>query len=156
MAANAYWFDEGTITIDKDDGTSLAVAGFQGLTVEAQFETMERLYTADSVFIESQKQANHSVSVTVDYSKWDSDAAEYWLGGGGSGASPATESTDTSDPAKFSITAASTAADGSVTRTVEVEGVTFENFPLVDGSQGEFEQYQLTGTGEKVTNLTTA
>jgi hypothetical protein len=150
--ANAFWFDEGTITVEDDSGTDLAIAGFQGLTVEAGFETLEQLYTADSVFVESQKQAQHSVSVEIEYSKWAEEAAQYWLGGG----SAETESTDTSDPALFGILAVSTSADGQVTRTVEVENVTFENFPLVDGSQGEFEVYTLTGTGERVTDLSTA
>jgi len=150
--ANAFWFDEGTITVEDGSGTDLAVAGFQGLTIEAGFETLEQLYTADSVFVESQKQAQHSVSVEIEYSKWAEEAAQYWLGGG----SVATTSTDTSDPALFNILAVSTSADGQVTRTVEVENVTFENFPLVDGSQGEFEVYTLTGTGEKVTDLSTA
>ncbi len=153
---NAYWFDEGTITVEQDDGTATAVAGFQGLTVEAAYENLQQLYTADSVFIESQKQSNHLVNVTIDFSKWDSDAAEVWLGGGASGATPASESTDTSDPAKFTVRAVSTAADGSVQRTVEVEGVTFDSFPLIDGTQGEYEQYNLTGIGEKISNLATA
>jgi hypothetical protein len=150
--ANAFWFDEGTITVKEADDTDLAIAGFQGLTVEAGFETLEQLYTADSVFVESQKQAQHRVNVEIEYSKWDADAAKYYLGGGSS----ATASTDTSDPAKFNILAVSTSADGSIERTVEVENVTFENFPMVDGSQGEFEAYTLSGTGEKVTNLDTA
>jgi len=153
---NAYWFDEGTITVEKADGTSVDVAGFQGLTVEAAYENLQQLYTADSVFIESQKQSNHLVNVTIDFSKWDSDAAEHWLGGGASGASPANASTDTSDPAKFTVRAVSTSADGSVQRTVEVEGVTFDSFPMIDGTQGEYEQYNLTGIGEKITNLATA
>jgi hypothetical protein len=150
---NAYWFDEGTITIDDPDGVeTLTVAGFQGLTVEAAYENLMQLYTADSVFIESQKQANHLINVTIDFSKWDSDTAEYWLGGG----STASESTDTSNPALFNVTAVSTAADGSVQRTIEVENVTFDSFPMIDGTQGEYEQYNLTGVGEKITNLSTA
>jgi hypothetical protein len=150
---NAYWFDEGTITIDDPDGVeTLTVAGFQGLTVEAAYENLMQLYTADSVFIESQKQANHLINVTIDFSKWDSTTAEYWLGGG----STASASTDTSDPALFNITAVSTAADGSVQRTIEVENVTFDTFPMIDGTQGEYEQYNLTGIGEKITNLSTA
>jgi len=150
---NAYWFDEGTITIEDPDGVeTLTVAGFQGLTVEAAYENLMQLYTADSVFIESQKQANHLINVTIDFSKWDSDTAEYWLGGGAA----ASESTDTSDPALFNVTAVSTAADGSVERTIEVENVTFDSFPMIDGTQGEYEQYNLTGVGEKITNLSTA
>jgi hypothetical protein len=54
------------------------------------------------------------------------------------------------------VKAVSTSADGNVERTVEVEGVTFDSFPMIDGTQGEYEQYNLTGIGEKITNLATA
>ncbi len=151
MVADAYYFDEGTLTVTEESGsTEVAVAGIQGITIEPEYGTLERLYTADSTQIESQKQAEAAVNVEIDYSKFDIDAAKQWLGGSGSSA---TSLTDTSDPTKFTVKVVSTSADEGIERTAEVTGVTFESWPLVDGSQGEFEEYNLSGTGETVSQL---
>lgn len=149
MAADAYWFDEGTITVN--DGTSdTAIAGILGLTVVPQFQSVQQLYTADSVFIESQKQAQYRVQVTLEYTKFDIDAAQEWLSGDGTAG---TTEVDTSTPQKFDIKAVSTSTDGSIERTVEVTGVTFDQFPIVDGRLNEYESYNLTGVGERVSQL---
>ena len=147
---DAYYFDDGVLSVETEDTQEdVAIAGLQGIEIEPGYDII-RHYTADSTHIESQKQQEHEVPVTIDYSKFDVDAARQWLGGSGASSGA---STDTSDPQKFTVKAVSTSAGGGVERTCEVEGVTFDSFPLVSGSRGEFEEYNLSGTGERISQF---
>jgi len=143
------YFDDGVLEVETESETAVAIAGLQGLTITPSWN-INRYYTADSGFIESQKQSEHEVPVEIDYGKFDVEAAQEWLGGDGS---TATSSTDTSDPQKYTVSAVTEADDGSFERTCVVEGVTFEEFPMVDGSRGEFEEFNLSGTGEIISQL---
>jgi len=91
-----------------------------------------------------------AVEVEIDHSKWPLDMAQRWLAGGGA---TATASQDTADTAKFTVKAVSTSADGTVERTVEVEEVHFPDYDVIDGSQGEFEEYTLSGRGRIISQL---
>jgi len=151
MSANPYFFSDGTLTVTEEAGsTELAIAGLRGVTITAANETTE-LYTADSTFRETVKQYEHNVNVEIDYAFFDIEAAQQWLAGDGT--TTATASTDTSDPALFKVERVDPSSDGSVERTTEVESVVFPEFPIVDGSQDEFEEYGLSGSGRSITNL---
>ncbi len=147
--ASSYFFDEGTITLNVDT-TDVAPIGLQGLTITPSFEHQE-LFTADSTFREDVKRHSHEVSVEIDHSKWPLELAQAWLAGDET--ATATASQDTSDVALFSVTAVSTSTDGTVERTVEVTDIHFSEIIFVDGSQGEYEEYTLSGTGKTVGQL---
>lgn len=148
--AEAYWFDEGTITLqEQGQSTDFDPIGLQGLTITPAFEH-EELFTADSTFRDDVKRHSHSVNVEIDYSKWTIEMAQTWLAGGGG---TATASQDNADVAKFNVTAVSTSADGSVERTIEVTDIHFAEYPSLDGSQGEYEEYSLSGTGRTIGQL---
>lgn len=149
MSTNPYFFNDATLTVETSGATSTPIGGLSGVTVTPGYETTE-LYTADSAFREVVKQYEHSVSVEVEYMFVDVTAAQQWLAGDET--ATATSSTDTSDPQLFSIDVVSDSADGSVERTTAVSKVVFPEFPLVDGSQDEFEAYSLSGTGREVDN----
>jgi len=149
--AEPYFISDGVLTVENDaDSSTINIAGLRGITITPAWETTE-LYTADSTFRETVKQYEHNVNVEIDYAFFDVAAAQQWLGGQGTTSS--TASTDTSDPMLFTVKRADPSADGSVTKNVEVEKVVFPEFPLVDGSQDEFEEYGLSGSGRSVTDL---
>lgn len=141
--------DSLVLSVTNSSGTSVPIAGIREVTITPAYETTE-LYTLDSTFRESVKQYEHNVNVDITYAKFDIGAAQEWLGGEGS---TATASQDTTDPTLFQIEAVSTADDGSFERTVSVADVVFPEFPVVDASMGEFEEYDLSGSGREVDSL---
>lgn len=153
MSANAYWFDEGVLTVEDDSGTELGVAGLQDITVTPT-ATIERHYTSDSTKIDEQREHEHQVTVDIGFSKWSQQALTYWLTGDASTSDPV-EWADSSVPNKFSATLEVTDAGGTTT-TAEVTGITFEEFPFFDGSRGEFVQLDISGVGESFTLNPTA
>ncbi len=153
--ADPVFFNTGVLTVDTQGASAVGdddyLAGLKGITVTATYE-IKKLYTTDSTFRETAKQYEHNVNVEIDTVHFNSEFVEEWLGGDGSSA---TESTDTSDPQLFKIEVVSQTEDG-LDRTVAVENIVFPEMPIIDGSQDEFEEFNLTGSGRKVTDLTTA
>lgn len=152
MSSNeAYWINDGALTVtNAADDSDVAIAGLRGITITPAYETNE-LYTADSTFRDTVKQYNHNVNVEIDYAFFSIDAAKQWLGG--QGTTTATSSSDTSDPMLFNIERVDPSVDDTFERTVSVINVVFPEFPVIDGSMDEFEEYGLSGSGEKVDNF---
>jgi hypothetical protein len=149
--ANAYFFDSGVLTLEEtSSSTDFAPIGLQDVTVTPAFEH-EELFTADSTFREDVKRHTHSVNVEISYSKLPLEFAQQWLGG--SGGTTATASQDDESVALFNATLVSTSADGSVERTLEVTEIHFAEFEVLNGSQGEYEEYSLSGSGRTVGQL---
>lgn len=156
MANNAYFSDDfTTLDLETDEATptSTPVAGIQSIEIIPSV-SIEQLYTGDSIKIDAQKQHEFSVDVSIGYSKWDPVVAEQWLGGGGG--TSANSMTDTTDPQKYTLTADFDAIDDASTLTISVSGITFEEMPLVSASRGEYIQWDLEGTGEDITDASTA
>jgi len=156
MSAEAYWFDDAALTtFETDEGTptQIPIAGLQGVTITPSV-SIEQLYTGDSIKIQEQKQHEFSVDVNIVYSKWDESFAKQWLGGEGS---TAMSMTDTSDPQRFAInTFDPVSVGGGTTINSQVDGITFEEMPLFDGSRGEYVEWDLSGTGEDIVDYSTA
>ena len=154
--ADAYWFDDATLVLETDEETptEIPVAGLQEVAITPSV-SIEQLYTGDSIKIDSQKQHEFEVGVTIGFSKWDSTFAEQWLAG--AGGSSANSMTDTSDPQKFALnTFDPVSVGGDTTINIQVTGVTFEEMPLFDSSRGEYNQWDLEGTGEDIEDYSTA
>jgi len=147
--ADAYFADEATLTLETPGATSVPIAGLQDLTVIPSV-AIEQLYTGDSIKIDAQKQHEFEVQVEIGFSKWDLTLAEEWLGGSGT---TGTSMSDTNDPQKYTASGEFTSVDGSLTYQWEVTGITFEEMPILDFSRGEFIQWDLSGTGEDLTDL---
>jgi len=151
MSDESYWFNDGALTVtNNEDDSDIVIAGIKGVTITPGFE-MTQYYTADSTLWHVAKQYEHSVSVEIDYAFFNVEAAQQWLGG--EGTTSATSTTDTSDPMKFDVKRVDPSAKGGHERTTEVTTVVFPEFPIVDGSQDEMEEYGLSGTGRTVGNL---
>jgi len=157
MATEAYFLDDFS-TLDLETGeatpTSTPVAGIQDVEIIPSV-SIERLYTGDSIKIDSQKQHEFSVDVSIGFSKWDNVLAEQWLGGGGG--TSGNSMTDTNDPQKFSLnTFDQMSVGGGTTINVQVSGITFEEMPLFSASRGEYVQWDLEGMGEDIDDYSTA
>jgi len=104
----------------------------------------------DSSFRDTVKRYEHNVNVEITYAKFSVEAAQEWLGGEGA---TATASQDDSDPALFSIEDVTPSADGTFERTAVVENVVFPEFPVVEGSYGEYEEWDLSGSGRQLSDF---
>jgi hypothetical protein len=147
--ADAFFSDDATLTLKTSGGTDIPIAGIQDIEVVPSV-SIERLYTGDSIKIDSQQQHEFEVAVDIGFSKWDLDLAKEWLGGDGTSA---TTLTDTTDPQKYKITSEFTEVNDGSTYKLEVTGITFEEMPIIAVSRGEFIQWDLSGTGEDVNTL---
>lgn len=150
MAGEPQFYNDGVLTVETDDATSTPIAGLKQTTITPGWETNE-LYTADSGLREVVKQYEHSVQVEIEYVTLDVETAQEWLGGDGT---TGTSTTDTSDPQLFSVEFVTPGAKtGSPEYTASVTDVFFPEFPIVDGSEGEFMTFSLSGTGRTVDNF---
>jgi hypothetical protein len=155
MATDPYWFsDFASLSLQTPSGSTELAAGIKGATIEAEYQTLERLYTADSTKIEAQKQAEALVPIELNYVKFEPDFVKQWLGGSG-GDATVTSLTDTSDPQKYVLNGDFDNADGSTQVNITVEGITFPSIPLIDADQDEFIEWGLSGAGEDVTTFDT-
>jgi len=145
----AIWSNARVLTIQNSASTSVPIAGIQEVSIVPSDE-IEELYTMDSNFRADAKRYEHNVNVEITYAKFAPEAAQEWLGGEGA---TATASQDDSDPALFQIEDVTPSADGTYERTVAVDDVIFPEFPVVEGSYGEFEEWDLSGSGSQISNL---
>jgi hypothetical protein len=146
---DAFFSDDATLTLETSGATSVPIAGIQDIEVVPSV-SIERLYTGDSIKIDSQQQHEFEVAVDIGFSKWDLSLADEWLGGS---ASTASSMTDTTDPQKYKIASTFTEVNNGATYDLEVTGITFEEMPIIAVSRGEFIQWDLSGVGEDLTNL---
>ena len=64
---------------------------------------------------------------------------------------------DDSDPEKFDLSSfEGDSRDGSNRLTCDVEGITFEEMPITDFTDGDYYEWNLSGTGEDITNFDVA
>lgn len=147
--SDAYNLEEASLDVTRADGTAVALAGLTEVTIVPSV-SIEQLYTGDTIKIEEQMQHGFEVGVDLTVRKWDEDMAQEWLGGEGASA---TSMADTSQPQKFTITGTLWNIGGTKQLTVEVTGVTFEEFPLADLQMGEFQEISLSGTGEDISQF---
>jgi hypothetical protein len=148
--AEAIFSNVGVLTLQNGTGADVPIAGIRDVEIIPGYETAE-LYTIDSTFRDAVKQYEHSVEVNISYANFDIPAAQEWLGGEGA---TATASTDTEDPTLFTVQFVSESADGTFERTAAAVDVVFPEFPIVQATQDEFEEFDLSGTGAKVETLT--
>lgn len=142
-----------TLDVQEEDGnTSMAVAGIRGVTLIPGV-SIERLMTADSIKADSKFQHSAEVQVDIEYALFDQDASivQQWLAGSGGGTSSSW--TDTENPQEFSVDGEFDSVGGDRTLSASVTGITFPEMPIFDGQQDEFATWNLSGTGDDVTDV---
>jgi len=152
MAASpeGIWSNSGALTFeDPSDDSEILFAGVRDVTITPAYEHTE-LYTIDSTFRDAVKRYEHNVNVEITYAKFSVEFAQEWLGGEGA---TATASQDDADPMKFNLENITPSSDGGFERTTQVTDVVFPELPLDSASYGEFEEYDLTGSGRTVGQL---
>ncbi len=143
----AIWSNSGVLTIkDPADDSEILVAGVRQVDITAAYEHQD-LYTFDSSFRENVKRYEHDVNVEITYAKFSIEFVQEWLGGEGA---TATASQDDSDPMLFNLDRVSPSADGGFERTTAVTDIHFPEFPIDSASYGEFEEWDLSGSGREV------
>jgi len=148
---DAYWANDfETLTLETSSGDTDYVAGIKNVTLEAEYGTLEDLYTADSTIRVDSKQAEFTVPVSIEYAFFDPVFVEEWLGGEGS---TSTGGQDTSDPQEFTLTGDFRNRDGSKKIEATIEGIRFPSIPLFDGSENEFVVWGLEGEGSNISNF---
>jgi hypothetical protein len=147
--ADAFFSDDATLDLQTSGGTSIPIAGIQDIEVVPSV-SIERLYTADSIKIESQQQHELEVAVDIGFSKWDINLIKEWLAGDSATSS---SMTDTTDPQQFEITTNFTEINDGKEYKATVSGITFEEMPLIAVSRGEFIQWDLSGVGEDISDV---
>ena len=145
----AIWSNARTLSVQNSADEPVPIAGVRDVTITPAYEHTE-LYTMDSSFRESVKRFEHNVNVDITYAKFSMELAQEWLGGEGA---TATGSQDDSDPTLFAIEDVTPSDSGGFERTVAVADVVFPEFPIVDASYGEFEEWDLSGSGREITQL---
>lgn len=144
------WSNSGALTFtDPADDSEVLFAGVREVSITPAYEHSE-LYTIDSDFRETVKRYEHNVNVEITYAKFSIEFAQEWLGGEGA---TATASQDGSDPMKFDLENVTPSADGGFERTTQVTDVVFPELPLDSATYGEYEEYDLTGSGRTIGNL---
>jgi len=135
---------------DPSDDSEILFAGVRDVSITPTYEHSE-LYTFDSTNRETVKRYEHNVNVEITYAKFSVEFAQEWLGGEGA---TATATQDSSDPMKFDLETITPSADGGFERTTAVENVVFAELPLDSATYGEFEEYDLSGSGRQISSLT--
>jgi len=134
---------------DPSDDSEILFAGVRDVSITPTYEHSE-LYTFDSTNRETVKRYEHNVNVEITYAKFSVEFAQEWLGGEGA---TATATQDSSDPMKFDLETITPSADGGFERTTAVENVVFAELPLDSATYGEYEEYDLSGSGKQITTL---
>lgn len=149
--SQAYWInDYEMLELTTVDGNDDVVAGIQEVAIEAEYQTIEELYTADSTERVAVKQAQKTVPISIGYSFFDGDFVEEWLGGDGA---KSTEWEDTSDPQLFELEGDFRSKDGDRQIEVTVTDIYFESIPIFEGSMDEYVEWGLDGQGANITNF---
>lgn len=153
---NRYYGEEVTITVSVDtsgDGsadTDLTVARARSATVTLSPEHDE-FFAPGEVTRDEVKRREIDVSVEIEAAEFDEQLAQYVLGGDPSSTGTATDlSSADNNVATFEVTVEQPDTEGTDTRKAVVDGVFFEEMPLVDAAEGEFESKDLTGHGNAV------
>jgi formyltetrahydrofolate synthetase len=147
---DAFFSDDATLLLQTNDTSAdIPIAGIQDIEIVPSV-SIEQLYTGDSIKIDEQQQHEFEVSVDIGFSKWDLTLASEWLGGN---LTTSTSMADNTDPQKYSVTSSFTEVNAGAEYEITVTGITFEEMPIIAVSRGEFIQWDLSGTGEDITDL---
>jgi hypothetical protein len=138
-----------TLTAGKvKDVTITAVADHVKLFAPDDSSSSDTTVTRDEV-----KRREVEIEVEFTIVQFNEELAQYWLNGGGS---TSTTINDTTDVAEYDVTLEQnmTDHDGSTddeSLKAVVDNVEFSEMPLLDLAEGEYNEHQLSGTGDGVT-----
>ena len=150
MAATKFFGDSMTLTVETaGDSNAVPVGVLQNVEITVQADHTE-LYGADTILREDVKKSNLSVTVNAGVASIDYDAFhQQWLSGSDTSTDASQTPTDTNDVALFDITGTITDTSGT-TKQAQVTDVYFEELPVYSAEQGEYIEWDLSGTGKTI------
>ena len=146
MPTDRFYGDDVELTVEINS-TTLTAGKARSITVEAVAEHVELLTPEDVSFIDV-KRRDVAVQVDLEFVEFNEDIAQYWLQGDGS--STSTTINNDSNVAQFDITCEVDMTDhtgetGDESLKAVVNGVHYENMPLIDTTEGEYATKSLSG-----------
>jgi hypothetical protein len=153
MPSNRYYGDDIATFKVEIDGTELTAGKVRDVSITGEASHTE-LFTTDQVTREDVKRREVAVVVEMTIVEFNEELAQYWLDGSGSAKS--TTVVDDSNVAEYTITLEQTMTDhtdssGDESLKAVVDNVHFEEMPLIDLAEGEYNEHDLSGRGDGVT-----
>lgn len=159
MPSNRFFGDDIATFKVEIDGTEITAGKVKDATITAVADHVKLFSPDDSsssdTTVTRDEVKRREVEVEVEFTivQFNEELAQYWLNGGGS---TSTTITDTTDVAEFDVTLEQNMTDHTGTTDDEslkavVDNVEFPEMPLLDLAEGEYNEHQLSGTGDGVT-----
>jgi hypothetical protein len=153
MAAEVFFSDDATLSVADSADTGLDVVGeLKGVTFELTADHVT-LYSGDSIERSAVKKRELEIPVDISVAAFDPAFAQAWMAGDSTTTN--TSVTDTTDVAEFNLTGTFTTVGGGTTYDAEIGGVYFDTLPMFGAEEGEFIVWDISGTGQTVSNLDT-
>ncbi|MDX1744982.1 MAG: hypothetical protein R3324_03515 [Halobacteriales archaeon] len=148
MAAENFFGDSMTLSVDTTDGTpvSVPVGSLQQVQITVSADHVE-LTSADTILREDVAKRNLNVGIIAGVAAFDMTIVEEWLGGdNASSSSP----TDDNTVATFTLVGTIT-SPGGTTHTATVDEVYFPSLPVMNATAGQWVQHNIEGDGQTIT-----
>jgi len=152
MPSNRYFGDDIATFRIEIDSTELTAGKVRNVSIRGEANHNE-LFTPESVTRDDVKRREVAVVVEMTLVEFNEEIAQYWLDGSGSNTS--TSVNDDSNVAEYSVTLEQNMTDhtdssGDESLKAVVDNVHFEEMPLIDLAEGEYNEHDLTGRGDGV------
>lgn len=153
MPTNRYFGDDIATFKVEINSTEITAGKVRDVSIRAEADHTE-LFTTDSVTRDDVKRREVAAVVEFTIVEFNEELAQYWLSGDGSGTS--TTVTDDTNVAEYTVTVEQnmtdhTGSSGDESLKAVVDNVHFEEMPLIDLAEGEFNEHDLSGRGDGVT-----
>lgn len=151
MPTDRFYFDEGTLDITIG-GTAVTAAHVRDVTITPAADHNE-FYGPDSIKRQEVKRSNFRVDVELTIGQFNEELLQYWLAGDGT---TSTTVNDDNNVAEFQVTAEQDMTDhtnttGDESLKAAVANVHFPEMPAIDGTENEYIDQSVSGTGDGVT-----
>jgi hypothetical protein len=153
MPSNRYYGDDIATFKIEIDSTELTAGKVRNVSIMGEASHNE-LFTSDQVTREDVKRREVAVVVEMTIVEFNEELAQYWLDGSGSAQS--TTVVDDSNVAEYTVTLEQnmtdhTGSSGDESLKAVVDNVHFEEMPLIDLAEGEYNEHDISGRGDGVT-----
>jgi hypothetical protein len=133
-------------------GTAVTAGAVTDVSIRGEADHTE-FFDPENVTRDDVKRSEVAVVVEMTIREFNEELAQYWLNGT---SSTSTTVTEDSNVAEYTITLEQNMTDhtnstGDESLKAVVDNVHFEEMPILDLAQGEYNEHSLTGRGDGVT-----
>jgi len=153
MPTNRFFGDDIATFKVEINSTTVTAGKVRDVSIRAEADHVE-LFTTDSVTRDDVKRREVAVICEFTVVEFNEEVAQYWLDG--SGSSTSTTVSDDTNVAEYTVTVEQNMTDHTNTAGDEslkavVDNVHFDEMPLIDLAEGEYNEHDLSGRGDGVT-----